>query len=252
MIAVVPVEIVNGVSVVPEYPEILRGGSQRGKSSHDLVAVSHSVGIGIFRNAPDTLYRFIRRDEFFDDVHIRSVFEQRHVDHVDAETLGHGKMSVIAGNDAEERDPVILRPRFFGAEDTCEHRVRKRVVHQFQRRTVSRDDHVGSNSHKIRENTFHLGYAVKNAVVSQIDAALAVTVLVRDYIREKRFGKIELIGTRLSSRHIERKPARLVLLIFLFQLRKFIFGKSVHNFTPVRPGKLQSPICLYSAKKYSP
>ena len=45
MITVVAVKIVNGVSVIPEYSEILCGGLQCGKASYDLVAVSYAVGV---------------------------------------------------------------------------------------------------------------------------------------------------------------------------------------------------------------
>ena len=158
-------------------------------------------------------------------------------------------MPVITGNDADKRYAVVFRPRFVGAEDTRIHCVRKCVIHQFKRRTVARNYHVGSNAHQVGKNTLHLGYAVKHTVISKIDAALSVTVLIGYNVRKQGFGKVKLFGARLASRHIERKPSRLVILILFFEFRKFIFRKFIHNITPVRP-QVSNPVGRFIQLKF--
>ena len=87
--------MVYAVRVIPVNPEIGSGRFQPCKTANGLIRIGIACRVGIFRHAPDTLDALIFGYKLFNYIHIRSFFGHRYIDHLDAEILGDGKMSVI-------------------------------------------------------------------------------------------------------------------------------------------------------------
>ena len=96
------VEMMHAIGIIPENAEIGGGGLQPGEAAHRFIIVGNALGIGIFGHAPDALDGIILADQLFNQIHIRSVFFHRNADHLNAEMLANGEMTVVAGDRAEK------------------------------------------------------------------------------------------------------------------------------------------------------
>ncbi len=88
----------DAVRIIPKNAEVLSLGLQVCKPLYDFVRVGDACGIGILGYAPNALYGIIVVDVFFHQIHIRSVFVHRYIDHLDAKRLCNLEMSVISRN----------------------------------------------------------------------------------------------------------------------------------------------------------
>ena len=105
--ASVLIEMVAYISIIPEDPEIRSCSLHPGKSVACLFGIHDSVRIAVARNAPDTLYLLVL-NEFFDNVHVRTVLRHRDSDKLKAHCLGNSEVSVIAGCRAEPLSSLNL------------------------------------------------------------------------------------------------------------------------------------------------
>ena len=131
IVVIVVIQMVNGIRVIPVDPEILCLGLKRGEASDDLVGIGITLRVGVFRNAPDALYRFVLRDVLFDKIHIRSLRGHRNVYHLDAEIPGDPEVPVIPRHRAEEFHPVKPAPRCI-SHNAVSIRPRNGVVHDVE------------------------------------------------------------------------------------------------------------------------
>ena len=103
------VEVVHDIGVVPEDPEIASGRLKCGETAHDLVRVRIAAGVGVLRDAPDALYRRICH-EARDLGDVRAILAQLDGNHLDAEVLAYGEVTIIARSRADELDALELAP----------------------------------------------------------------------------------------------------------------------------------------------
>ena len=90
------------ISIIPVDTEIRSGRFQSCKTADGLIGIAGSGRIGILRHAPDTLNAVILCHKFFHHIHVRAIRSHRNIDHLNAEILGNGKMTVITRYRAKE------------------------------------------------------------------------------------------------------------------------------------------------------
>ena len=216
LISHIVIEVMNGVSIIPEDAEIVRCGGHGCQLAHDLIAIRNTAWIGILRHAPDALHRSIIRYEFLDHVHVRAIFVHGNRDHLDAECLGHAEVAIVARNGAEELHFFKLAPGSCAqrAEHPAAH---DSVIHDVQAR-VAEHDHVLRVIIKHRSHE-HLRFldAVQDAVIAQVSASFINTFGGRRNDIEHGHAQIQLVFRGLAASHIERKVERAIFVVFLLQ-----------------------------------
>ena len=90
-------KVMNAVSVIPEYSEILCFRRKISKTLYRFVRAGDALGVAVHRYAPDTLDKLIFAYQLFYNVHIGTVGGIRYCNHLNAEALADSKMSVITG-----------------------------------------------------------------------------------------------------------------------------------------------------------
>ena len=109
-ILIIVIQMVNGVSVIPENTEVFGSRFQMGKSSDCLVGERNTGGILIFWYAPDSLDGLVFSHQLFHYIHIWAGRKHGNIDHLNAKIFRHRKMTVISRNRTQEFYLVQFRP----------------------------------------------------------------------------------------------------------------------------------------------
>ena len=169
VILLVVIQMVDAVCVIPVNTEILRRRLQACKTAHRLVRVGDTLRVGIFRHAPDALYRFVVVDIFLDHIHIRSVLRHRDIDHLNAKIFRDSKMTVVSWHRAEEFYLIQLAPRRASHYSVC-HGACNGVKHDVQTGVSIDDNLIGGNLRHICKKLLRLRDTIQNAVISAVYA----------------------------------------------------------------------------------
>ena len=135
------VQVVHAVGVVPEDAEIERGRGHLDQTAHSVLAKGDARGVGILGHAPDTLNGVVSGNEALDLVHVGAVVGHRNGDVLDAQVGGDAKVTVVAGNRAQEFDllavvrGLVSLPRLTAARATAPEHAGDVVLDQQARRT---------------------------------------------------------------------------------------------------------------------
>ena len=97
-------QVVHGVGVVPEDPEVRGRCRHRDQGSRDLFGVDHAGGVRVRRHDPDPLDGRIVGYQLAHLVQVRTVVAERHREHLDAVLLAEREVPVVAGHRADELD----------------------------------------------------------------------------------------------------------------------------------------------------
>ena len=170
------VEVMERVRHIPENAEVFCGGAERCNAANGLVAVRFTRGIGIFRYAPDTLHRGIL-DELFHFIHVRTVTGHGDGNKLDAASFADGKMSVIAGNGAEEFDLALILPRQAVAVSAEKDRAANGIIHHIKAGVTAEDDVFCRYIKKLCKKSGKLRYAAGQTVVSNVKAGGCLAVI---------------------------------------------------------------------------
>ena len=214
-------EMVYAVCVIPENAEILSLRLEVCKTLYNCVGISNAGRVGVHRNAPDTLDLLVLGNQLLYSVHVRTVLEVINVDHLDTERLADSEVSVIAGSRAEELHMLVFAPGLLAAEYAKLHCTDNDVVHHLEAGVAAYDDLVSGNAEHFLEQSLSLGDTVEYAVVAAVDAVAGLVVAVKA-VKEHVKRKVELLGGRLTSRHIELQTLCLVVCILL--LKRCLFS----------------------------
>ena len=208
--------MVYAVSIVPENAEIASRGVKSGNAANGVVRVGYACRVSIHRHAPHTLYALVLSHQFLDHIHVGAFGGHGNIYHLDTEKLGYREMSVVTGNGAEPLDlaAVFPRLRIFGSAEIIA--ARNGIVHYIKARVAENDNVFGVNAQHRRKKLLSLGNAVKSAVVEII--ARKLRRVLRSKTVEHGHRKRELLGARLTARHVEFKSQRLVSFIFLLNV----------------------------------
>ena len=214
-------EMVYAVCVIPENAEILSLRLEVCKTLYNCVGISNAGRVGVHRNAPDTLDLLVLGNQLLYSVHVRTVLKVINVDHLDTERLADSEVSVIAGSRAEELHMLVFAPGLLAAEYAKLHCTDNCVVHHLEAGVAAYDDLVSGNAEHFLEQSLSLGDTVEYAVVAAVDAVAGLVVAVKA-VKEHVKRKVELLGGRLTSRHIELQTLCLVVCILL--LKRCLFS----------------------------
>ena len=127
------VQLVYGVCVVPEDPEIRCRGLHCCKQLHRFVRIRVAVRVRELRHTPDALHRRIRASQIVYRIHVRTVRRHLYRHHFNAQRPADREVTVVSGRRADELDPSLSAPRLVTACHTKEHTAQDRVVHRGQR-----------------------------------------------------------------------------------------------------------------------
>ena len=240
VILVVVVEVVDGVGIVPVDAEVRSGGLQAGEPADGLIGVGNALGIAVLGDAPDALDGGILGYQLLHHVHIRAGGQHGHIDHLNAEVLGDGKVPVVAGNGAEELHLVQLAPGG-RAHNALDHGPGHGVVHHVQAGVAIDDDLIRPDLHHVRHELLAFLNAVQHAVVPAVGAVLTGQVAVAVQHVHHTHGQIQLGLAGLAPGHIQGKLVALVLVVLLFQgclqLQQLLpgqFGIGFHSYLRIR------------------
>ena len=195
-------EVVHGIGVVPENTEIGRGALHGGQPAHYLVGIGDARGIRVLRHAPDALDGVVGGHQALHFVHIRAVLPQRHGNHLNAQGLADGEVTVVAGDGAE---PFHLGQAPPGrTSQGPEHQVAHHgVVHGREARIAEHDDVLWLIVQKRRHEPLRLGDAVEHAVVAAVGAVLGGKVGFGVQHVQHRQGQLQLCGRGLAAGHVQ-------------------------------------------------
>lgn len=205
-------EVVGGVGVVPEDPEVGSGGAHRSEPGHGRVAVAGAVRVAVLRHAPDALDRRVLGDEPLHGLHVRAVRGHRHRDHVDPEALAEREVPVVAGHRTQERDPLLVHPARLGARHHAQQGVHQAVVHQLEAGVPGRDQLAGRHLEHPGEDLPELGQPLQPAVVAYVGAVGGGVPPAGQ--AQQVLGEVELLGGGLAPGEVEREAqSRQVLVV---------------------------------------
>ena len=193
---------VHEIGIIPENAEIVGCGLERGKGAHNLVGVGDAAGVGILWHAPDALDRGVLLDIPAHEIHIRAVFVERDIDHLDTEGLADGKVAVVAGHGAEEFQLALLPPGLAAAIDAQQQRAHDRIIHQIQAGLPAHDDVIHLQSEQIGKELLALVHTGELAVVAHVGALSGDDQLGR-FKPQHIHRQIELGRVRLAAGHVK-------------------------------------------------
>ena len=129
------------IGVVPKHAEVFCRGFEICHSLHHFIRKRNARRVGIFGNAPNTFDACVVFDKCFHHIHIRTVRQHRHGDHIYTEVFANGKMPIVSGRGTNKFDLVKLIPRCrtHYAELKCE---LHHVIHNVERRAFAYDNLV--------------------------------------------------------------------------------------------------------------
>ncbi len=129
-------EVMDGVGVVPEQPEVGRGSRQRNELARGRLVERDTGRVRVHRHDPHAAHGRVAevgRDRRNVEPAVRG---RRHGDHPDAERLQDREVAVVAGNRAEEGD-VVIPPGALRPGNPVQQGVRDDVVHEAEARVVA-------------------------------------------------------------------------------------------------------------------
>ncbi len=196
-------EVVEGVRVVPEDPEVRRRGRHRGQPAGDLLGDHRPGRVGVGRHDPDALDRRVVLDQRLDGGDVRAVVEHRHGHHLDAVRRQHREVPVVAGHRADEGDLLLVLPRPRRVDPAVQQVLHEHVVHHRQARAAAGHQLVGVDPEQLGEQLAQLAQPAQAAVVAHVDP-VAVLDAVRQ--REQPVGQVELGDAGLAPGQVELQP----------------------------------------------
>jgi len=209
----VAVKLMDAVGVVPHQHEVRRGGLHGRQTADGMLAVHHTLRIGVFRHVPHTLHRRVA-DQLLHHIHVGAVDGHGNVDHLHTEALRHFEVPVVAGDGAEPLHLIQLAPRLLTVAHPVGERLGDGVVHQLQA-GVAADEHLlGLAAQNIREQPPCRGDARHLAVVPGLHA-VGQKLLRPGQHAENGHHQLQLLPSRLAPGHIQRQMERLGVLVFL-------------------------------------
>ena len=198
-------QVMHGIGVVPEQPEVGGRGGHAREPLDGLLRVHGAGRVAVLRHAPHALDLRIRGDQLLDRVHVGTVVAQRHGDHLDAELVADRKVPVVAGHGADESDARLLRPRPHAVARALEQRVHDCVVHQTEAGIAADDHAIGRHVVDRREQRAQLRQTLQLAVVAAVDRAGHVVASAGHL--QQLVAQIELCRRRLAARQVQLQPA---------------------------------------------
>ena len=211
------VEVVHGVGIVPEDAEVGCRRMEVREGTDNLVRVRDASRVLVLRHAPDALDRRVALDEAAHHVHVGAVFLQgnRHV--LDSVVGRDLEVAVIPRRRAEELDLALLAPWLVPC-DAVRIGVADDVVHEVQARRADNDDIGRIDTKIVSRKAACRRQAIRTSVVVHLERAIHQIGMGIHEV-EHRTGEVSLLGRRLATRHIERKPLRLEIFNLLLELR---------------------------------
>ena len=199
------VELVDRIRVVPEDPEVGRGGMHGGEGFHHGVGVGDALRVGELRHAPDALHGWIGACQVVHRVHVRAVGVHMDRHHFDPQRAAHREVAVISGGRADELDAALTAPRFVASGDAEEHGADKGVVNDVEGRVAQYEDPACGKAEQLGEQPFRFRQAVQDPVVPAVHAAFAeaVAAVRNDGEHFRRQVKLLLVG--LAARQVQRE-----------------------------------------------
>ena len=176
ILALGAVQMMHAVGVVPENAEVIGGGRHGGQAAYNLVGVGYTAGVGVLGNAPHALDSGIAGYQGFYHIHVGAVFQQRHVDHVNAELFADGEVAVVARNRANPLDAVLVAAPGLSVAHAKAHDAGKGVIHCQQAGVAVNENVFGVSVQHDGHQAFCLGQAVQDAVVAAVGAVFAEAV----------------------------------------------------------------------------
>ena len=164
------VQVVHAVGVVPEDAEIGRGRGHLDQATHGVLAKGDARGVGILGHAPDALDGVVGGNQALDLVHVGAVVGHRDGNVLDAQVGGDAKVTVVAGNRAQEFDllavvrGLVSLPRLAAARTAAPKHAGDIVLDQKARRTQY-ERLLGRATQKLPRQFARRGNALKATVV---------------------------------------------------------------------------------------
>ena len=164
------VQVVHAVGVVPEDAEIGRGRGHLDQATHGVLAKGDARGVGILGHAPDTLDGIVGGNEALDLVHVGAIIGHRDGDILDTQVGGDAKVTVVAGNRAQELDflavvrGLVSLPRLAAARTAAPKHAGDIVLDQKARRTQY-ERLLGRATQELPRQLARRGNALKATVV---------------------------------------------------------------------------------------
>ena len=207
------------IGIIPVNTEILCRRREGRHTAHGFIVICGTVGVRILRHAPDPLDAGVFH-QFFHLIHVGSIFRHGHRYHVQAKIFRNGKMPVIAGYRAQERDIFLTAPGFTaGKSFRIPHG--HSVKHQIQAA-------VGTNQYVFRRYTQQfpeqfpsLGQSFQHAIAANIVAVYNIILFRKRHVLHG-IRKADLLNTGLATGHIQRKALGLKRFVCALQFLLFL------------------------------
>ena len=171
------VQVMDAVGVVPEDAEIVSSAGHGRQTTNDILGIGDAAGVGVLRNAPDTLHGIVLGDDSLDLIHVGAAFVHLHGNHLDAERFRDAEVTVVTRNGADPLDSRILRPGF-AAEGAGSRGIARRHCPRWrQARVPPTITFSGVSSSIVATVALRLGKTIKHAVVATVGAVLGDAIL---------------------------------------------------------------------------
>ena len=220
------VEPVHHIGVVPEDAEIACRRLHGGEALDHAVRERDARGIGVLGHAPDALDGVVLPHEGFDDVHIGAVLLHADGDHLDAELLADGEVTVIARSGTDELHLFEIVPRS-AAEDSELLGEMHEGVHEVEAAAVADEHFLLLHAEELRKEGFARLGAAEIAVVARVGGFSRIVVSARLF--KHGHCDLELFLGRSAAGHIHVSALFHQLfeafLLVAEQLFEFLDGK---------------------------
>ena len=245
-------QMMDDVGVVPENTEIGGSGLHAGKAADHFVRIGLAFGIGVLGHAPDTLNGGILGGQFFHHIHVGAVGQHGNGDHLHAQLLADGEVTVIAGCGAQPLDLLLLAPggAVGSAKDPQAHHG---VVHHGQAGIAAGHHPLHGHFQQIGKQLAAGQDALQAAVVAGIGLAVhQVGVLGQD--GQHIFAQIQLSLAGLAAGHIQLQALGLAGLKlgqqFLVQSlqRGAVSGHQIHWYYSLSSPYNAAPIAVQNSE----
>ncbi len=167
--------MMHRIGIVPEDAEILCRGLQVRKPSHSLIGIGIALGIGILGHTPDPFDALVLRHKLFHHVHVGTLGRHGHKNHLNAEMLRDGKMSVVTGHRTQKFHLLQSAPGRT-SHNPVGHGAGNGIIHNIQAGVAVYNHIFRTDTHDVCHHMLCLNQAVQNAVIADIHALLTFHV----------------------------------------------------------------------------
>ena len=196
---IIPPDLVDAVSVVPDHREVGGGGLQPGDAADHLVRVDIAVRIGVFGDAPDTFHLGVS-GQLLHLVHIGAALAAPDGDQLDAEGLGDPEVPVVARHRAQELHLLLLGPGPFAVEQAVAPGLGNQVIHHVQAGTAPHKALLGGHVQQLRPVPPGAGHTGQLAVIPGVYPVRHAVIKIQGGHQPP--GQLQLLQAGLAPVHV--------------------------------------------------